>query len=132
MRLLVAKDTITAFTKNPIKDTNNNRNTLFNWKFSITRHIKINADGSSVDHGWVSFGGVAKDDQGKWLEGFYGRIGQRLSFESRIVGHTQMPLTCERKRLVQSYHRDGFSNCLRVDRNCRYGQPPGSYHRLRL
>lgn len=64
----------TAFTKNLIKDTNNNRNTLINWKFPLTSRIKINTDGSFIDNGQASFGGIARDDQRKWLEGLCSRI----------------------------------------------------------
>lgn len=28
----------------------------------------------AVDHGWASFGGLAREDRGRWLEGFHGRI----------------------------------------------------------
>ena len=82
----LAKDTVLAFTKNPIKDTNNSRNILINWKFPIAGRIKINTDGSFVDYGWASFGGVARDDQGKWLEGFCGRIGPSSLLKADLWG----------------------------------------------
>ena len=69
-----AKETVLAFTSNLNRNTSKNTN-FINWKFPNASRIKINNDGSSVDLGWVSYGGVARNDQGKWLEGFCGRIG---------------------------------------------------------
>lgn len=61
--LCFAKDSTIAFTKNHNGNTIN-RNMLINWKFLITGRVKINTDGSSVDYGWASFGGVLERDGG--------------------------------------------------------------------
>lgn len=65
-------------------------NALINWRFPFACRIKINTYGSSVDHGWGSYGGLVRDDQGRWLEGFCGRISStnasRLSFGALELG----------------------------------------------
>ena len=48
--------------------------------------VKINTDRSSVDHGWGSYGGLARDDQGRWIEGLCGRIGYANSLTAELWG----------------------------------------------
>ena len=48
--------------------------------------VKINTDGSSVDHGWGSYGGLAWDDQGRWIEGFCDIIGYANSLTTELWG----------------------------------------------
>ncbi|KAM3343232.1 hypothetical protein P3S68_025321 [Capsicum galapagoense] len=46
------------------------------WSFPPTGCIKINTDGSfMLNSGLAGFGGVARDDQGRWLGSFCGRLG---------------------------------------------------------
>lgn len=48
--------------------------------------IKINMDSNSVDHGWASFGGLARHDQGRWLEGFCEEIGHDSPLKAELWG----------------------------------------------
>ena len=80
-----AKEVINAFqSKN--SGFVNNFEKLINWSFPPTGRIKINTDGSVVDHGWASFGGLARDDQGRWLEGLCGRIGYASPLKAELWG----------------------------------------------
>lgn len=80
-----AKEVVYAF-QNNISGRNTINDSLINWYFPPPGRIKINTDGSSVDHGWVSFGGLARDDQGWWLEGFFGRIGYASPLKAELWG----------------------------------------------
>lgn len=59
---------------------------LIKWSFPPTCCIKINTDGSAVDHEWASFGGLASDDQGRWTERFYRRIGYASPLKAELWG----------------------------------------------
>ena len=39
-----------------------------------------------MDHEWASFGGVVRNNQGKWMEGFCGRIGQASPLKAELWG----------------------------------------------
>ncbi|KAH0776418.1 hypothetical protein KY290_007829 [Solanum tuberosum] len=58
-----------------------NRKPIFiSWAFPPEGCIKINTDGSFMPNlGLAGFGGVARDDQGRWLGGFYGRLGMKAT-----------------------------------------------------
>lgn len=44
--------------------------------------IKINSDGSIFgEFERVTYGGVARDDCGRWIEGFYQKIGYATPFK---------------------------------------------------
>ncbi|CAN4097147.1 unnamed protein product [Withania somnifera] len=46
------------------------------WSFPPSGFIKINTDGSFMPNsGLAGYGGVARDDQGRWLGGYFGRLG---------------------------------------------------------
>ncbi|KAK6777056.1 hypothetical protein RDI58_023773 [Solanum bulbocastanum] len=46
------------------------------WSFPPPGHIKINTDGSFMQNsGLAGYGGIARDDRGRWLGGFVGRFG---------------------------------------------------------
>ena len=47
--------------------------------------IKVNTDGSSLGNpGPAGFGGLARDDQGKWLTGFAGFIGDATILKAEL------------------------------------------------
>ncbi|KAL3355755.1 hypothetical protein AABB24_016765 [Solanum stoloniferum] len=46
------------------------------WSFPPFGYIKINVDGSFMPNsGLAGYGGIARDDRGRWLGGFVGRLG---------------------------------------------------------
>ncbi|KAH0719717.1 hypothetical protein KY290_004632 [Solanum tuberosum] len=46
------------------------------WSFPPSGYIKINVDGSFMPNsGLAGYGGIARDDRGRWLGGFVGRLG---------------------------------------------------------
>ncbi|KAH0721920.1 hypothetical protein KY289_004964 [Solanum tuberosum] len=46
------------------------------WSFPPPGYIKINTDGSFMQNsGLAGYGGIARDDRGRWLGGFVGRLG---------------------------------------------------------
>ncbi|KAM7472339.1 hypothetical protein LguiA_010522 [Lonicera macranthoides] len=79
-------ETFNAFKNNALNNLRITKNRLIKWSPPPTSRIKINTDGSSVDHGWASFGGLAHDENGKWLEGFCGRIGYALPLKAKLWG----------------------------------------------
>ncbi|OIT02693.1 putative ribonuclease h protein [Nicotiana attenuata] len=50
------------------------------WSFPPSEFIKINTDGSFIPNSRLSgFGGVARDDKGRWIGGFYGRLSMKAT-----------------------------------------------------
>ncbi|WMV48817.1 hypothetical protein MTR67_042202 [Solanum verrucosum] len=47
-----------------------------NWSFPPSEYIKINTDGTFMQNsGLARYRGIARDDRGRWLGGFMGRLG---------------------------------------------------------
>ena len=66
--------TFKAF-ESDITEVTSNRS-LTKWCFPPTGIIKINSDGSTFgEYGWTAYEGLSRDSFGRWIEGFYGRIG---------------------------------------------------------
>ncbi|XP_009795398.1 uncharacterized protein LOC142172713 [Nicotiana tabacum] len=51
-----------------------------NWSFPPSGFIKINTDDSFIPNsGLAGFGGVARDDKGRWIGGFYDRLSKKAT-----------------------------------------------------
>lgn len=70
---ILAKEILKAFTNN-YDQVNSQNGNLIKWKFPNAGSFKINTDGSLGQGDRGSFGGLMRDDQGKWVEGFCGNI----------------------------------------------------------
>ena len=62
-------------------------NELIKWCFLPSGAIKINSDGSTFgEYEWVAYGALARDDRGRWIEGFCGRIGYATPLQAKLWG----------------------------------------------
>ncbi|OIT27716.1 putative ribonuclease h protein [Nicotiana attenuata] len=53
---------------------------FISWSFPPLGFIKINTDGSFMPNsGLAGFGGIARDDKGRWIGGFCGRLNMRAT-----------------------------------------------------
>lgn len=49
--------------------------------------IKINLAGCTFgNYGWIAYGGLAKDDRARWIEGFCGTIGYGTPLQAELWG----------------------------------------------
>lgn len=79
-----AEEIFNAFKSNSPRRRDNNDDVLIKWIFPPTGRIKMNRDGSSVDHGWASFGGLAREDRGRWLDDSVASIGYALLLKAEL------------------------------------------------
>ena len=72
--LKFADDIHNAF--DTLVETSTRNQDLIKWFFPRAGTVKINSDGSTFgNHRWAAYGGLARDDRGRWIKGFCGRIG---------------------------------------------------------
>lgn len=66
---------------------NRSEKRLIKWNFPNAGPIKLNTDGSCLGcPGYASFGGLARNDQGRWIEGFCGRIEMASVLKAKLTG----------------------------------------------
>lgn len=93
----LAKAITEAFNINKNQDRNSG-NTLIKWVPPYVGTIKLNTEVStSNNHGYASFGRVARSDQEKWIEGFCGFIGAASPLKAKLQALKQAMKMCKEK-----------------------------------
>lgn len=71
---------------------------LINWKFPPTCTVKVNLDGRCLGNpGPMGFRGVARDDQGNWLQGFAGFIGKATILKAELWATREVMMLINKK-----------------------------------
>lgn len=69
---------------------NDSNSKLIASRFPNAGKVKINTNGSSINEtGYGSYGGLARNDQGRWIEGFYGFNGESIVLGAELWGIKQ-------------------------------------------
>ena len=72
--------------------------TLIKWYLPLAGKIKLNTDGSTSNvYGYASFGGVARGNNGKWIEGYCGFIGAASILKAELWAIKQAFKLCKEK-----------------------------------
>ncbi|KAM7525590.1 hypothetical protein LguiA_015492 [Lonicera macranthoides] len=93
------------------KPPSSTQNLLINWKFPPAGIVKINTDGSCLGNpGPAGFGGVARDNQGNWLEGFAGFIGKATILKAELWAVREAMMLIKRKHWLYAIVEVDSSN----------------------
>lgn len=63
---------------NNLSNENANSKKLIHWNFPSSGLVKINTNGRKMDYGYASYGGLARTEEGCWIEGFYSCVGSTV------------------------------------------------------